>query len=144
MAAGARLVLTNANLIDAITAGVTSSASVTIEDERIVEVLDGRRSPTTRAAQGSGLRRAGPPGVATDRAGRCPGVDRAVPRQRAACAPRGRGDRAAHGRHAALHRRGPQAGIRLWTARGPAPLHLWLVSHDHRRPRPRHGLRPAV
>src|SRR4029450_5722772 len=56
MAAGARLVLTNANLIDAITAGVTSGASVTIEDERIVEVLDGRRSPTTRDAQVIDLR----------------------------------------------------------------------------------------
>ena len=43
-----RLVLTNANLIDAVTPGVTAGASVTVEGERIVEVLDGRRSPATR------------------------------------------------------------------------------------------------
>src|SRR4029434_3210732 len=56
MSAGARLVLTNANLIDAVTPGVTSGASVTIEDERIVEVLDGRRAPITRGAQVIDLR----------------------------------------------------------------------------------------
>lgn len=46
-----RLVLTNARLIDALTEGVTAGASVTIEDARIVEVLDGRRSPTTQGAR---------------------------------------------------------------------------------------------
>jgi imidazolonepropionase-like amidohydrolase len=45
-----RLVLTNASLIDAVTPGVTRGASVTIEGARIVEVLDGRRSPATQAA----------------------------------------------------------------------------------------------
>jgi imidazolonepropionase-like amidohydrolase len=46
-----RLVLTNASLIDAVTPGVTAGASVTVEDGRIVEVLDGRRSPATRGAE---------------------------------------------------------------------------------------------
>ena len=46
-----RLVLTNARLIDAVTEGVTAGASVTVEGERIVEVLDGRRSPATAGAQ---------------------------------------------------------------------------------------------
>ena len=47
----ARLVLTDASLIDAVTPGVTAGASVTVEGGRIVEVLDGRRSPTTQGAQ---------------------------------------------------------------------------------------------
>src|SRR5512134_1444092 len=47
MRATERIVLTNANLIDAVTPGVTPGASVTIEDDRIAEVLDGRRSPPT-------------------------------------------------------------------------------------------------
>ena len=46
-----RLVLTNARLIDAVTPGVVAGASVTIEGDRIVEVLDGRRSPATPGAQ---------------------------------------------------------------------------------------------
>jgi imidazolonepropionase-like amidohydrolase len=46
-----RLVLINASLIDAVTPGVTAGASVTVEDGRIVEVLDGRRSPATRGAE---------------------------------------------------------------------------------------------
>ena len=50
-----RLVLTNANLIDAVTPGVRAGSSVTIEDERIVEVLDGRRSPSTQGAQVIGI-----------------------------------------------------------------------------------------
>ncbi|HXH81872.1 MAG TPA: amidohydrolase family protein, partial [Candidatus Tectomicrobia bacterium] len=49
--AGATLVLTGANLIDAVREGVTEGASVTIEQGRIVEVLDGRRSPATRGAR---------------------------------------------------------------------------------------------
>jgi imidazolonepropionase-like amidohydrolase len=52
----ARVVLTNASLIDAVTPGVTAGASVTIEGERIVEVLDGRRSPSTRDARVIDLR----------------------------------------------------------------------------------------
>ena len=52
----ARLVVTNANLIDAVTPGVRSGASVTVEDERIVEVLDGRRSPATAGARVIDLR----------------------------------------------------------------------------------------
>ena len=50
------LVLTNASLIDAVTPGVTVGASVTIEGERIVEVLDGRRSPAARGARVIDLR----------------------------------------------------------------------------------------
>jgi imidazolonepropionase-like amidohydrolase len=46
-----RLVLTNARLIDAVKEGVTAGASVTLEDERIVEVLDGRRSPSAQGAR---------------------------------------------------------------------------------------------
>jgi imidazolonepropionase-like amidohydrolase len=46
-----RLVLTNARLIDAVREGVTAGASVTVEDERIVEVLDGRRSPSEQGAR---------------------------------------------------------------------------------------------
>lgn len=46
-----RLVLTNASLIDAVTPGVTPGASVTIEGGRIVEVLDGRRSPALGGAR---------------------------------------------------------------------------------------------
>jgi imidazolonepropionase-like amidohydrolase len=52
----ARLVLTNASLIDAVTPGVKAGASVMIEDSRIVEVLDGRRSPATAGAQVIDLR----------------------------------------------------------------------------------------
>src|SRR6266850_5264176 len=52
----ARLVVTNANLIDAVTPGVRSGSSITIEDERIVEVLDGRRSPATHGAEVIDLR----------------------------------------------------------------------------------------
>jgi imidazolonepropionase-like amidohydrolase len=51
-----RLVLTNGRLIDAVTPGVVDGASVTIEDERIVEVLDGGRSPATRGARVIDLR----------------------------------------------------------------------------------------
>jgi imidazolonepropionase-like amidohydrolase len=50
------LVLTNARLIDAVTPGVHDGASVTIEGERIAEVLDGRRSPATGRAQVIDLR----------------------------------------------------------------------------------------
>src|SRR6185503_1703034 len=45
-----RLVLTNAGLIDAVTEGVRPGASVTVEGDRIVEVVDGRRSPATAGA----------------------------------------------------------------------------------------------
>ena len=51
-----RLVLTNASLLDAVTPGVTAGASVTLEGERIVDVLDGRRSPVTRDARVLDLR----------------------------------------------------------------------------------------
>jgi imidazolonepropionase-like amidohydrolase len=47
----ARLVLTNANLIDAVTPGVVAGASVTVEGDRIVEILDGRRSPAMQGAR---------------------------------------------------------------------------------------------
>jgi adenine deaminase len=40
-----RLILTNAYLIDCINPTPIPSASVTVEDGRIVEVLDGHRSP---------------------------------------------------------------------------------------------------
>ena len=46
-----RLVLTNCNLIDCVTPVPLSQASVVIEAGRIVEVLDGRRSPDTRDAR---------------------------------------------------------------------------------------------
>jgi imidazolonepropionase-like amidohydrolase len=45
------LVLTGARLIDCVKPGVVEGASVTIEGGRIVEVLDGRRSPSTRNAR---------------------------------------------------------------------------------------------
>jgi imidazolonepropionase-like amidohydrolase len=51
-----RLVLTNANLIDAVTPGVVAGASVTIEGDRVVEVLGGRRSPATHDARVIDLR----------------------------------------------------------------------------------------
>ena len=51
-----RLVLTNARLIDAVTPEVGVGASVTIEGERIAEVLDGRRSPVTAGAEVIDLR----------------------------------------------------------------------------------------
>lgn len=51
-----RLVLTNANLIDAVSPTITAGASVTVEGDRIVEVLDGRRSPATHGAQVVDLR----------------------------------------------------------------------------------------
>jgi imidazolonepropionase-like amidohydrolase len=51
-----RLVLTNSSLIDAVTPRVASGASVTIEGDRIVEVLDGRRSPSTQGARVVDLR----------------------------------------------------------------------------------------
>lgn len=50
------LVLTNASLIDAVTPGVTAGGSVTVEGGRIVEVLDGRRSPATSGARVVDLR----------------------------------------------------------------------------------------
>ena len=46
-----RLVLTNCNLIDCVTAVPLSQASVVIEAGRIVEVMDGQRSPDTRDAR---------------------------------------------------------------------------------------------
>ena len=46
-----RLVLTNANLIDCVSPTVVASASVTVEDGRIVEVLDGHGSPDSRDAR---------------------------------------------------------------------------------------------
>jgi imidazolonepropionase-like amidohydrolase len=46
-----RLVLTNVRLIDCVTERVVPGASVTIEHGRIVEVLDGRRSPATGDAR---------------------------------------------------------------------------------------------
>ena len=46
-----RLILTNCNLIDCVNPTPASEASVTVENGRIVEVLDGRRSPDTRDAQ---------------------------------------------------------------------------------------------
>lgn len=45
------LVLTNANLINCVTSQPVAGASVTVEKGRIVEVLDGHRSPNTRGAQ---------------------------------------------------------------------------------------------
>lgn len=45
-----RRVLTNATLIDCVDPRPVAGASVTIERGRIVEVLDGRRSPDTRGA----------------------------------------------------------------------------------------------
>ncbi len=46
-----RLVLTNCNLIDCVDPTPVSQASVTVEEGRIAEVLDGRRSPDTRNAR---------------------------------------------------------------------------------------------
>jgi imidazolonepropionase-like amidohydrolase len=46
-----RRVLTNATLIDCVTPRPIAGASVTIERGRIVEVLDGSRSPDTRQAE---------------------------------------------------------------------------------------------
>jgi imidazolonepropionase-like amidohydrolase len=45
------LVLTNARLIDCVSPRVVDGASVTIEQDRIVEVLDGARSPAAQGAQ---------------------------------------------------------------------------------------------
>ena len=45
------LVLTNANLIDCVKPGAVPEASVTIEGGRIVEVLDGHRSPSAGDAR---------------------------------------------------------------------------------------------
>ena len=45
-----RLVLTNANVIDCVGERPVVGGSVTIERGRIVEVLDGSRSPDTRNA----------------------------------------------------------------------------------------------
>ena len=46
-----RLVLTNCNLIDCVNPAPVPEASVTVEDGRIAEVLDGRSSPDTRDAR---------------------------------------------------------------------------------------------
>ena len=46
-----RLVLTNCNLIDCVNPAPVPEASVIVEEGRIVEVLDGRRSPDTRDAR---------------------------------------------------------------------------------------------
>jgi imidazolonepropionase-like amidohydrolase len=46
-----RLVLTNAHLIDCILPAAVPGSSVTVEEGRIVEVLDGSHSPTTRGAE---------------------------------------------------------------------------------------------
>jgi imidazolonepropionase-like amidohydrolase len=51
-----RLILTNARLIDAVTPGVVAGASVTIEGDRIVEVLDGGHSPAAQGARVIDLR----------------------------------------------------------------------------------------
>jgi imidazolonepropionase-like amidohydrolase len=52
----ARLVLTDARLIDAVTPGVVAGASVTVEGDRIVEILDRGRSPATQGARVIDLR----------------------------------------------------------------------------------------
>ena len=44
------LVLTNANLIDSLSPQATPESSVTVEEGRIVEILDGSRSPSTQNA----------------------------------------------------------------------------------------------
>jgi len=46
-----RAVLTNATLIDCVNPRPVAGASVTIENGRIVEVLDARRAPDTRRAE---------------------------------------------------------------------------------------------
>ena len=46
-----RLVMTNCNLIDCVNPAPVPQASITVEEGRIVEVLDGHRSPDTRDAQ---------------------------------------------------------------------------------------------
>jgi imidazolonepropionase-like amidohydrolase len=46
-----RLVLTGASLIDGVRERVVEGASVTIEQGRIVEILDGSRAPATRGAR---------------------------------------------------------------------------------------------
>ena len=46
-----RLVLTNAKLIDAVTPGIAEGASITIEGDRIGEVVAGSRSPLTGGAR---------------------------------------------------------------------------------------------
>ena len=46
-----RLVLTDASLIDAVTPGVTAGASVTVEDDRIVEILDGLSPDLVKRAE---------------------------------------------------------------------------------------------
>lgn len=46
-----RAVLTNATLIDCVNPRPIAGASVTIENGRIVEVLDANRSPDTRRGQ---------------------------------------------------------------------------------------------
>ena len=46
-----RLVLTNANLIDCVSPTVVANASVTVEDGRILEVLDGHGSSDSRDAR---------------------------------------------------------------------------------------------
>ena len=45
------LVLTNAHLIDCVHPQPLAGASITVEDGRIVEVLDGQRSPATQGAR---------------------------------------------------------------------------------------------
>jgi len=52
----ARTILTNATLFDAVRPGLVAGASVTIEGARIVEVLDGSRSPATSGARVVDLR----------------------------------------------------------------------------------------
>jgi imidazolonepropionase-like amidohydrolase len=50
------LVLTNVSLIDCVNPMPVAGASITVEHGRIVEVLDGRRSPATQGAQVIDLR----------------------------------------------------------------------------------------
>ena len=51
MSSRRRLVLTGANLIDGTSPTPIKNASVVVEGTRIVEVLDGSKSPDTRDAQ---------------------------------------------------------------------------------------------
>ncbi len=51
MTSAARLVLSGANVIDGLSPNPIENASVTVENGRIVEVLDDRKSPDTRDSQ---------------------------------------------------------------------------------------------
>ena len=135
-----RLVLTNATLIDCVDPNPGAGASVAVEDGRIVEITNGRRSPSSQRAQvidlGGAYLLPGlwdvhiHPDYATD-----PNITVAQQTARFAHG-RGRGRRRPVRRSGSLHGRCLAEHVRLGRPGGTARLRLRKFPHHHQRTLP--------